>query len=35
LVDSLYNVINKNYSPSTLIDDLIKNPNEVDVEFTY
>ena len=35
LVDSLYNVINKNYSPNSLIDDLIKNPNEVDVEFTY
>lgn len=35
LVDSLYNVLNKNYSPNSLIDDLIKNPNEVDVEFTY
>ena len=35
LVDSLHDIIYKNSSPKTLIDDLIKNPHEVDVEFTY
>ena len=35
LVDSLHDIIYKNSSPKTLIDDLIKNHHEVDVEFTY
>ena len=35
LVDSLHDIIYKNSSPKTLIDNLIKNPHEVDVEFTY
>ncbi|MDA1083802.1 MAG: NAD(P)-dependent glycerol-3-phosphate dehydrogenase [Proteobacteria bacterium] len=35
LVDSLHDIIYKNSSPKTLIDDLIKNSHEVDVEFTY
>ena len=35
LVDSLHDIIYKNSSPKTLIDDLVKNPHEVDVEFTY
>ena len=35
LVESMYNIIYNNASPSTLIDDLINNPNEVDVEFNY
>jgi len=35
LVDSLHDIIYKNSSPKTLIDELIKNPHEVDVEFTY
>ncbi|MDA0755397.1 MAG: NAD(P)-dependent glycerol-3-phosphate dehydrogenase [Proteobacteria bacterium] len=35
LVDSLHDIIYKNSSPKTLIDDLIKNPHEIDVEFTY
>ena len=35
LVDSLYNIVYKNYLPKTLIDDLINNSHEVDVEFTY
>ena len=35
LVESLHDIIYKNSSPKTLIDDLIKNPHEVDVEFTY
>ena len=35
LVDSLHDIIYKSSSPKTLIDDLIKNPHEVDVEFTY
>ena len=35
LVESMYNIIYNNASPSTLIDDLIKNPYEIDVEFNY
>ena len=35
LVDSLHDIIYKNSSPKTLIDNLIKNPHEVYVEFTY
>ena len=35
LVDSLYKIINEKSSPSSLIEDLIKNPHEVDVEFTH
>ena len=35
LVDSLHDIIYKSSSPKTLIDDLVKNPHEVDVEFTY
>ena len=35
LVESMYNIIYNNASPNTLIDDLINNPNEVDVEFNY
>ena len=35
LVNSLHNLINKDTSPKTLIDDLINNPHEVDVEFTF
>jgi glycerol-3-phosphate dehydrogenase (NAD(P)+) len=35
LVESMYNIIYNNASPKTLIDDLINNPNEVDVEFNY
>lgn len=35
LVDSLHDIIYKSSSPITLIDDLVKNPHEVDVEFTY
>jgi len=35
LVESMYNIIYNNASPSTLIDDLINNPNEIDVEFNY
>jgi hypothetical protein len=31
----MYNIIYNNASPKTLIDDLINNPNEVDVEFNY
>ena len=35
LVDSLHDIIYKNSSPDTLIDDLVNNPHEVDVEFNY
>ena len=35
LVESLYNIIYLESSPSALISDLINNPHEVDVEFTY
>lgn len=35
LVDSLYNIIYKSAKSETLIDDLVNNPHEVDVEFTY
>ena len=35
LVESLYNIINLDSSPDVLISDLINNPHEVDVEFTY
>ena len=35
LVESMYNIIYNNASPNTLIDDLINNPNEIDVEFNY
>jgi glycerol-3-phosphate dehydrogenase (NAD(P)+) len=33
LVESMYNIINQNASPKSLINDLINNPIEVDVEF--
>ena len=35
LVDSLYNVIYESDKTKTLIDDLVNNPNEVDVEFKH
>ena len=35
LVESMYNIIYNDASPKTLIDDLINNPNEIDVEFNY
>ena len=35
LVDSLYNIVFNNASSKTFIDDLVNNPHEVDVEFTY
>ena len=35
LVESLYNIVNNEYDPNTLIDDLINNPHEVDVEFIH
>ena len=35
LVESLYNIIYLDSSPDVLISDLINNPHEVDVEFTY
>ena len=35
LVESLYNIIYENLQPQDLISDLINNPHEVDVEFTY
>ena len=35
LVDSLYNIIYEQAKSTTLIDDLVNNPHEVDVEFTY
>ena len=35
LVESLYNIIYKDSDPHELINDLINNPHEVDVEFTY
>ena len=35
LVDSLYDIVYNNASSKTFIDDLVNNPHEVDVEFTY
>ena len=35
LVESMYNIIYDDASTKTLIDDLINNPNEIDVEFNY
>ena len=35
LVESMYNIIYKENSPNVLINDLVNNPNEVDVEFRY
>tara|TARA_B100001778_G_C18124596_1_gene422183 strand:- start:213 stop:569 length:357 start_codon:yes stop_codon:yes gene_type:complete len=35
LVESLYDIIHMKLSPESLINDLINNPHEVDVEFTY
>ena len=35
LVESLYNIIYEDSDPHELINDLINNPHEVDVEFTY
>jgi glycerol-3-phosphate dehydrogenase (NAD(P)+) len=35
LVDSLYNIVFNGASSKTFIDDLVNNPHEVDVEFTY
>jgi len=35
LVESMYNIIYKEASPESLIDDLLNNPHEVDVEFKY
>ena len=35
LVESLYNIIYLESSPNALISDLVNNPHEVDVEFTY
>ena len=35
LVESLYNIIYEDSNPHELINDLINNPHEVDVEFTY
>ena len=35
LVESLYNIIYLDSPPNVLISDLINNPHEVDVEFTY
>ena len=35
LVESLYSIVNNEYDPNTLIDDLINNPHEVDVEFIH
>jgi len=35
LVESLHNIMHKKYPPDSLISDLINNPHEVDVEFTY
>ena len=35
LVDSLYNIIYESAETKTLIDDLVNNPNEVDVEFKH
>ncbi len=35
LVESLYNIITSGFDSDTLINDLVNNPNEVDVEFTY
>lgn len=33
LVESMYNIIYKEASPESIIDDLLNNPHEVDVEF--
>ena len=35
LEESLYNIIYEDSDPHELINDLINNPHEVDVEFTY
>ncbi len=35
LVESLYDIIYKDSLPEALISDLVNNPHEVDVEFTY
>ena len=35
LVDSLYDIVYNNASSKIFIDDLVNNPHEVDVEFTY
>ena len=35
LVESMYNIIYKEASPESIIDDLLNNPHEVDVEFKY
>jgi glycerol-3-phosphate dehydrogenase (NAD(P)+) len=35
LVDSLHDIIYNGASAKILIDDLVNNPHEVDVEFTY
>ena len=35
LVESLYKIVYEDCEPNTLINDLINNPHEVDVEFTY
>ena len=35
LVESMYNIIYKEASPESIIDDLLNNPYEVDVEFKY
>ena len=35
LVESMYNIIYKEASPGSIIDDLLNNPHEVDVEFKY
>ena len=35
LVESMYNIIYKDASPESIIDDLLNNPHEVDVEFRY
>jgi glycerol-3-phosphate dehydrogenase (NAD(P)+) len=35
LVESMYNIIYKEASPESIIDDLLNNPHEVDVEFKH
>ena len=35
LVESMYNIIYKEASPESIIDDLLNNPHEVDVEFSW
>ena len=35
LVESMYNILNGTALPESLIEDLVNNPNEVDVEFRY